>query len=196
MILGIAPLVRGGDRRTALLVTSSHLIGGGTGGAAAAGALWILFVPIRQLPISLRLSLLAILVGLAWFDQARSKWRVLPSRNVQVPQDWTASMSPFRAYFLYGVLLGAHLFTYIPHAAVFVSLIGGGLILDLWYAALGGVALGVGRTAALAYALWAPPEPIRFAGTLGTLSQWTKVGGEVLLGAMGFWVAMSWVSTL
>lgn len=65
------------------------------------------------------------------------------------------------------------------------------LVLELGHAALAGAALGVGRTAAVAYALWAPPEPIRIAGTFGLLGRTTKVGGGVLLGAMAIWVAMS-----
>lgn len=191
MILGIAPLVRGGSRGKAFLAAVSHIIGGVVGGAAIATGLWVLLIPLRQLPVTLRFALLAILVGLAVLEQASPSWRILPNRHVQVPQDWATGMSPFRAYFMYGVVLGAHLFTYVPHAAVFVSVVGGGLVLDLGHATLAGAALGMGRTVAAAYALWAPPDSVRIAGNFGLFGRMTRVGGEVLLGAMALWVATS-----
>lgn len=101
--------------------------------------------PIRTLAPSLVVRILAIVL-IALFVAKDLRLVSVPSVRRQVPQSWVRRFGLSNSYFLYGLVLGAGILTFVPYAAV-LSLIGLlSLQASLSFAIAGGACLGVGRT--------------------------------------------------
>ena len=123
------------------------MIGGLVGGAALALALWLLATPLRTLlPWLVRLTVFAALCGMfvVWDLGVRRVPRAL--RRGQVPIEWSKRFGLTQSYFLYGVGLGAGVFTFVPFAVTFGVFAAAALVAGPLTAALAGAAFGLGRT--------------------------------------------------
>jgi hypothetical protein len=141
-----------------LLIWATHSCGGALGGAGMAATLWLLLAPLRTMPprfFAVALSVL-VLAWLACVDVGLLKRPALFNAHRQVPIEWSVTLGFPRAFMLYGLILGAYVFTYAPFASVFAIFYVGALRLSLLAAVASGAALGLGRTIPVAAAFSRP----------------------------------------
>lgn len=128
-----------------------HLVGAALGGLALAASMWLLASPIRTiLPVfGVLAALLPVCAAAIAFDL---HWLALPHRlrRGQVPVQWLSRYGLSRGYFLYGLSLGAGIFTFVPFALTFVAFSASALLAPFSGAVAAGAAFGVGRAALVA----------------------------------------------
>jgi hypothetical protein len=183
MIHGIAPLVEGNrDKRLALATWSLHVLGGSVGGMMVGATLWVALAPLRSwTPLPVRAALLVVLIITGLADPlSRGRVRLLPSRQIQVPQAWYKRYGPPSAYFRYGLVLGSGIWTYIPNALVYVAFGGASLLLSFGGAVVAGSAFGVGRTLVVGPAATVTRLVAILPARLGTLSRWSTTASLIL----------------
>lgn len=153
MLRGMASLGERGRRGDAnrsgwsprLATALSHLAGSAVGGALFAVALWFLAAPLRTLPAeALVVGVVMICALCAAVDLRLIEMPKILKRG-QVPIEWSTSYGFVPAFFLYGVSLGAALFTFVPYAITFAVFAVAALSTSLATAVLAGFAFGIGR---------------------------------------------------
>lgn len=107
--------------RTALALASAAYAGGLlAGGTVVFGALGLLGAVLR--PGAVVVGGACVLAAAAALADAAG-WRVRPQIHAQVPERWRRTMPLHRAVFLYGLLLGTGVTTFVPAAAAWALLV-------------------------------------------------------------------------
>jgi hypothetical protein len=185
MVQSINPVVYGDSRRTWIDAAAAHIVGGAAGGAIVAATCALVFSLVPA-PHSGRFGLLIALAATALLLDSRLFRARVPSPARQVPSRWRRQLGPRRCAFCYGILLGGAFGTRISFALTYVVLVGAGLVLPVWQAALVGAAFGAARSSIVLLNL-ADGRPGRTRNTvemMGSAENWVRaagVGGLVVL---------------
>jgi hypothetical protein len=107
-----------GGRTAPALTAAAFAVGIAIGAAAVFGALGVVGVAVHGRAV----VVLAVAVSLAAMVADALGLRVRPQLRFQVPEHWRRAMPLPRAVFLYGLLLGTGLTTYLPAAAAWALL--------------------------------------------------------------------------
>ncbi len=185
MVQSISPVVYGGSRRVWADAAVAHIVGGAVGGAVVAAAASALFSLAPALHGGRFGLLIALAVAALLLDSGLFRARI-PSSARQVPSRWRRQLGPRRCAFCYGILLGGAFGTRISFALTYVVLVGAGLVLPVWQAAVVGAAFGSARSLIVLLNLTGG-HPDRIRPTLekmGLAENWVRaagVGGLVVL---------------
>jgi hypothetical protein len=119
MVGTVSAARRLGGRRALAASSAAFAVGLGLGGAFVFGALGLAGATLHPGHTAVALAV-AVAVAAAAIDAAGR--RVRPQVRFQVPESWRRRMPLPRALFLYGLLLGTGLTTYVPAATAWALL--------------------------------------------------------------------------
>jgi hypothetical protein len=114
MVGTVSAARRLGGRRALATSEATFAVGLAVGGAIVFGALGIVGAALHPGRIAVALTVVVALAAAAIDAAGR---RVRPQIRFQVPENWRRRMPLPRALFLYGLLLGTGLTTYVPAAS-------------------------------------------------------------------------------
>jgi hypothetical protein len=119
MVGTVSAARRLGGRRALATSEATFAVGLAVGGAIVFGALGIVGAALHPGRIAVALTVVVALAAAAIDAAGR---RVRPQIRFQVPENWRRRMPLPRALFLYGLLLGTGLTTYVPAATAWALL--------------------------------------------------------------------------
>lgn len=158
MLRGAAFLVKGGhwlERRSltvggALDAVGSgglHVAGAVTGGVAVFVSAWLLVAPARLfVPYVALLALFGAQCMYCAMTEIGLGRPLLRPNHRQVPVAWSARFGPRRSFWMYGLVLGAAVFTFVPYALAYCVLAGTALFGSVKTSIEAGALFGVGRS--------------------------------------------------
>lgn len=122
MIHGISGLVQlRQNKQFGWLLTLLFILGGIAGGGISFTSAWLIMTPIRTILPEFPRQAFLVFIGLLLIGRFTIHNRATYYR--QVPRVWLVRFGPPRAYFVFGLSLGAGILTYMPTAATAVAML-------------------------------------------------------------------------